>query len=230
MFALQSVETIIVSLLFICAYGISVTITEVGQAWVASKLGDNAPNMAGWNSLNPFDHMDWIGTILVVLFHISFVRGIPLNSYSQQNKPYKMVRLGAIYFSQAFIALLLAFVSLTLIVILFGKQAINFNFSDFLHNFPYKSTFSILCGLLLYSLFVYNLLMAVLGLILNGLWFYLSHSNQSLLQRYSPMTVLLGTLAILYLLLLVLERPILILAHTLIRYGALFISSLFGIT
>jgi len=226
---LQFVESIITSVMFICAYGISVTLTETGQAWVAAKLGDNTPNTAGWNSLNPFDHMDLIGTILVVIFHISFVRHVPLSPYSQQNQSHPMVRLATIYFSQSFFALLLAFVSMTFCVILFGTQTLSFVFSDFLHTIPDRSTFAILFGLLLYAMVVYNIFMAVFGFILNGLWLYISHVNPTFLQQYSPMTVLLGTIAVLYVLLLIFERPLLILAHIFIRYGALLISSLFGV-
>lgn len=65
----------------------AITIHEVAHGWVASKLGDNTAKMLGRLTLNPFKHIDPIGTVLVplamVLLQTGFVFGwakpVPVN-------------------------------------------------------------------------------------------------------------------------------------------------------
>ncbi len=65
----------------------AITIHEVAHGWVASKLGDNTAKMLGRLTLNPFKHIDPIGTVVVplamVLLQTGFVFGwakpVPVN-------------------------------------------------------------------------------------------------------------------------------------------------------
>jgi len=65
----------------------AITIHEVAHGWVASKLGDQTAKMLGRLTLNPFKHIDPIGTVVVplamVLLQTGFVFGwakpVPVN-------------------------------------------------------------------------------------------------------------------------------------------------------
>ena len=43
----------------------AITVHEVAHGWVALKLGDRTAQMLGRLTLNPFKHIDPIGTVLV---------------------------------------------------------------------------------------------------------------------------------------------------------------------
>ena len=65
----------------------AITLHEVAHGWVASKLGDNTAKMLGRLTVNPFKHIDPIGTVVVplamVLLQTGFVFGwakpVPVN-------------------------------------------------------------------------------------------------------------------------------------------------------
>lgn len=46
---------------------IAITFHEFAHAWMAVKLGDNTPKLQGRLSLNPFDHMDPIGFVFLIV-------------------------------------------------------------------------------------------------------------------------------------------------------------------
>jgi len=48
----------------------AITVHEVAHGWVASRLGDQTARMMGRLTLNPFTHMDPIGTVLLPLVMI----------------------------------------------------------------------------------------------------------------------------------------------------------------
>lgn len=65
----------------------AITLHEVAHGWMASKLGDNTAKMLGRLTVNPFKHIDPIGTVVVplamVLLQTGFVFGwakpVPVN-------------------------------------------------------------------------------------------------------------------------------------------------------
>ncbi len=58
---------------------LAITVHEVAHGWVASKLGDRTALMLGRLTLNPFKHVDPMGTILIpgllLLMHSPFLFG-----------------------------------------------------------------------------------------------------------------------------------------------------------
>jgi len=58
---------------------LAITVHEVAHGWVASKLGDRTALMLGRLTLNPFKHIDPLGTILIpgllLLMHSGFIFG-----------------------------------------------------------------------------------------------------------------------------------------------------------
>ena len=57
----------------------AITVHEFAHGWVANKLGDSTAKMLGRLTLNPFKHIDPIGTVVVplamVLMQTGFVFG-----------------------------------------------------------------------------------------------------------------------------------------------------------
>ncbi len=71
----------------------AITVHEVAHGWVALRLGDSTAKMAGRLTLNPFKHVDPVGTVLVpglllVLggFLFGWAKPVPVN-FSALNKP-----------------------------------------------------------------------------------------------------------------------------------------------
>ena len=81
----------------------AITVHEVAHGWVANKLGDSTAKMLGRLTLNPFKHIDPIGTVVVplamVLLQTGFVFGwakpVPVNM-SKLNSPKKDMAIVAI--------------------------------------------------------------------------------------------------------------------------------------
>jgi Zn-dependent protease len=60
---------------------LSLTVHEWAHAWTALRLGDDTAKMQGRVSLNPIDHIDPIGTLLLPLLGIPFgwAKPVPVN-------------------------------------------------------------------------------------------------------------------------------------------------------
>jgi Zn-dependent protease len=72
------------------------TFHEFGHAWTAEKCGDDTARLQGRCSLNPFVHIDPIGTVLLPLmmiflspsisrFMIGWAKPVPVNPYNLRN-------------------------------------------------------------------------------------------------------------------------------------------------
>lgn len=58
---------------------VCVTTHEAAHAWVAYKLGDPTPKIAGRVSLNPGRHLDPIGTLAIFLIHFGWGKPVVFN-------------------------------------------------------------------------------------------------------------------------------------------------------
>jgi Zn-dependent protease len=58
---------------------IVITIHEYAHAWMAWKLGDMTPVETGRLSLNPLRHLDPLGTIALLLFHVGWARPVMID-------------------------------------------------------------------------------------------------------------------------------------------------------
>src|SRR5215470_8697034 len=60
---------------------LSLTVHEWAHAWTAWKLGDDTAKLLGRVSLNPIDHIDPVGTLLLPLLGIPFgwAKPVPIN-------------------------------------------------------------------------------------------------------------------------------------------------------
>lgn len=157
---------------------ISITIHEYAHAKTSDALGDPTPRMTGRLSLNPLDHLDPLGLLMLWIFRFGWAKPVQINPYYYEDR-----RKGTILVSIAgpLSNLCLAFLSLILIKL------------------------GIFRGLLLsfiYTLYMYNIILAVFNLIplppldgskilrgyLPGRWAY----EFSRLENYGPILLIIA--------------------------------------
>jgi Zn-dependent protease len=61
------------------------TIHEVAHGWVAFLLGDHTARDNGRLTLNPFSHLDLIGTIMLFYGPLGWAKPVPVNPYNLHN-------------------------------------------------------------------------------------------------------------------------------------------------
>ncbi len=61
---------------------ITITIHEFAHAWVADRMGDPTPRMAGRLTLNPISHIDPIGFLMLILVRFGWAKPVPINPYN----------------------------------------------------------------------------------------------------------------------------------------------------
>ena len=82
---------------------------ECAHGWVSYKLGDPTAKNAGRLTLNPLKHLDPIGTLCMLFFHVGWANPVPINPMYYRDR-----KKGIIYVSLAgpVTNFILAFVSL----------------------------------------------------------------------------------------------------------------------
>ena len=64
---------------------ISLSVHEYAHAYAAYKLGDNTAKNLGRLSLNPIKHLDPVGAICMLLFHVGWAKPVPINARNFKN-------------------------------------------------------------------------------------------------------------------------------------------------
>lgn len=64
---------------------VTITIHEFAHAFVADKLGDPTPRLAGRLTLNPLSHLDPIGFLMLLLVRFGWAKPVPINPYNFRN-------------------------------------------------------------------------------------------------------------------------------------------------
>ncbi len=62
-----------------------ITLHELSHGFVAYKLGDTTAKDAGRLTLNPLKHLDPMGLLMMVVFHVGWAKPVPVNMYRFQN-------------------------------------------------------------------------------------------------------------------------------------------------
>jgi Zn-dependent protease len=65
---------------------ISLTFHEFAHAWMAVKFGDDTPRCAGRLTLNPFKHLDPIGSLMLLVVGFGWAKPVPVNPYTLKRK------------------------------------------------------------------------------------------------------------------------------------------------
>ena len=89
---------------------------ECAHGWVSYKLGDPTAMKAGRLTFNPFKHLDFMGTLCMLFFHIGWAKPVPINPYYYKDRK-KGILLVSVAgpvanFIVAFLSLLIAGIAL----------------------------------------------------------------------------------------------------------------------
>lgn len=127
---------------------LALSMHEFAHGYAAYKMGDNTAKYSGRLSINPFDHLDPIGTLCLLLFRFGWAKPVPINPYNFRNQ-----RKGIIIVSLAgpFMNFLIALVS-AFVIAAFDAFVPVSKISEFLVMVLYY------CELLNIGLMVFNLI------------------------------------------------------------------------
>jgi Zn-dependent protease len=65
---------------------IALPVHEFAHAWTADQLGDDTPRLAGRLTLNPLNHLDVIGSLLLLFAGFGWAKPVPINPYALQRR------------------------------------------------------------------------------------------------------------------------------------------------
>ncbi|MFH1446349.1 MAG: site-2 protease family protein, partial [Chloroflexota bacterium] len=65
---------------------IAFTLHEFAHAFTANALGDDTPRLAGRLTLNPFAHLDLMGTLMLLMAGFGWAKPVPVNPYTLRHK------------------------------------------------------------------------------------------------------------------------------------------------
>ncbi len=64
---------------------IMMPVHELAHAWAAHRLGDDTAKWNGRLRLDPMQHLDPMGAVMIALFGIGYARPVPINPYNFKN-------------------------------------------------------------------------------------------------------------------------------------------------
>ena len=64
---------------------VCITLHELSHGFVAYKLGDNTAKDRGRLTLNPLKHLDVMGLLMLLVFHVGWAKPVPVNMYNFKN-------------------------------------------------------------------------------------------------------------------------------------------------
>lgn len=62
-----------------------ITLHELSHGFVAYKLGDDTAKSRGRLTLNPLKHLDPVGLLMMLVFHVGWAKPVPVNMYRFKN-------------------------------------------------------------------------------------------------------------------------------------------------
>ena len=70
---------------FVIALLAAITVHECAHAWTADKLGDPNPRLDGRLTINPFAHLDLLGTLMLFVLHFGWGKPVRFDPYNLKN-------------------------------------------------------------------------------------------------------------------------------------------------
>ncbi|MDF2674191.1 MAG: peptidase [Clostridiales bacterium] len=70
---------------------IAISMHEFAHGYVSYRLGDPTPKQKGRLSLNPFAHLDLVGTLCLLFFHFGWAKPVLVNPYYYKERKKGMV-------------------------------------------------------------------------------------------------------------------------------------------
>ena len=70
---------------------VAISFHEFAHGYASYKMGDPTPKETGRLSLNPFKHLDFLGTICLMIVHFGWAKPVQVNPYYYKNRKKGMV-------------------------------------------------------------------------------------------------------------------------------------------
>lgn len=157
MLNVSTAESIITLVTFLIAYGVSVTIAGFFTAWICLKMGDDTPEQEGFLTLNPLAHIDFLGTIFLVLYKFGWGKFIAINPYNITGR-FRLLKVFFAFSSKAIGHFLLAMASIITLLGIFGQRVL---MGPLPQEFPNASSYIISIGYILLSMMITNTILAI---------------------------------------------------------------------
>lgn len=126
MIRLYSTQFIIHALIFVMVYFLLLTIAECVHALTAYWCGDSTPKDLGRLTLDPFQHIDLLGTLSLCLLGFGWSKSMPLNSNNIRH-PYRSFKLATVFLAPIGVYLFSAVIALVTLLKIFGKRVQKFS-------------------------------------------------------------------------------------------------------
>ena len=179
---LQFAESLATIISLIFAYTASISLNGYLQSLIAKKMGDDTPEEAGFLTLNPLNHIHPLGFILLILTKFGWGRSIPFNP-THIRGPGRTLKVALLFGLEAIISILMAIVSLVALLAIFDLNSLRFVLQmmvsenvpvyELSHSYTGHSSIYVGLGLILVAFVFFNVFMATLSIIVNGLRFFL---------------------------------------------------------
>lgn len=117
----KPLEFIITITIIIVPLFMSITIHEWAHGYVAYKFGDPTPKLQGRLTLNPFAHLDPMGTLMLFIIGIGWAKPVMLNPKNYPTKTKQMLVSLAGPASNFLLAIILGFILVTIQILTHGK-------------------------------------------------------------------------------------------------------------
>lgn len=83
MFSSLSFPVLLARVLVLCT---AIPLHEFAHAWAADKMGDHTARYRRRVTLNPLDHIDPIGALMILFLGVGFARPVPINSFNFRDR------------------------------------------------------------------------------------------------------------------------------------------------
>lgn len=151
------------------AYLFTVTIAGCFRAWVAKKMGDSTAEDAGFLTLDPIVHSDFLGILLLTLFGVGWGQNIPVNPHNI-HAPHRTLKMVCAFFSGVFIHLVLSSIALFSLSLIFESHT---SLAD-----ASISSFTLSTGNIITSFILLNVFLAVVSLVINTVSFIVFQASE----------------------------------------------------
>ncbi|MBD3231060.1 site-2 protease family protein [Candidatus Dependentiae bacterium] len=119
------------------AFLIALSFHEFAHAFVAYLLGDDTAKRQGRMTLNPFAHLDFLGTVFLLLFRIGWARPVPFNIENFKHPRFYSILTGLAGPTANFIVAIIAFIFMKFISFLTLSKVIFVTFMQILEATAY---------------------------------------------------------------------------------------------
>ena len=235
MFTLKYAELLISAMTFFLAYATVVTVAGSFRAWIARLVGDHTGEDLGLLTLNPINHVDFVGLIFLFIFFFGWGRYVPINPFNI-HEPNRWLKLLLAYLSDTFAYFFSALIGVFILTVAFGPRMLfiahnmlvcfqNMTHLYLVETCPTLSTIAITLSFLIIAIVYLNVVLGVLNLILNGcslvMFFIMERSPRY--AQYNNYIIILVPILIIFLF----SEPLRLMAIHIISFTGYGIAKLF---